>query len=646
MMEPKLVKKENFTDKSINRQKKILMLSILAAITVFLGSSYALLTNFDATGEVVTITTGDLSMTINNTNGLINLNNKEPESDTTGLLTTAISLTLTNTGNIKIGGYDVKLISETSETDISTLDENYIKYAISEDGTTYTTPSILSENNNIVYAGYNLAVNASKTIYLKLWIDENAGNNALGKFYYGSIKVDLNQKKDPNMAVLSSIENKKTSDSSCSNITVEEDGITYLSGTNDCIDFNYVWYSGKLWRITAINPDGSLKMTTDDNITTIEYNESNNTSFYTNASTNSHVYQWLTQDFLDTLYNYENIINTTANWYSLQTTDITTKINSTVADVVSYTASVGLLNTYEYYKTYQNTTATNSYLNNQYNFWLLNPYSSTNGWHTDYNSQYSNDVITSAYGIRPTINLKSSIQFLGGTGTKTNPYIIVGDKEKVVLNTTLLNTRLSGEYVKFDGDLYRIVSIDNNLTKLNKVDYLRDNINSIIKKKFATTSTFGKNTNTKTDDYFDYYLNNTWYNNISSSYKNMLEEGTYYLGTNSSNNYKSTICQTTSSTVSTKECTKTTSTFTGYVGLPRFGEMFASQIGNGYSSSSDMWLITPYSSSSIFYIFNYDMANSDELTITNVARPSINLKSSVKITGGTGLKDNPYEISL
>ena len=27
---------------------------------------------------------------------------------------------------------------------------------------------------------------------------------------------------------------------------IEEDGITYISGIQNCIDFNYVWYSGKI----------------------------------------------------------------------------------------------------------------------------------------------------------------------------------------------------------------------------------------------------------------------------------------------------------------------------------------------------------------------------------------------------------------
>ena len=151
---------------------------------------------------------------------------------------------------MNIEGYDVKLVSETGTTNVSNLDSKYIKYAVSLDGTTYTEPKLLSSNNNIIYTGYNLAVNASKTIYLKVWIDNDSGNNAVNKSFYGY----LYQKKDMVVSevVKSQIVNNTTS--SCHNLTALEDGITYLSGTKTCINFNYVWYSGKLWRITAINP--------------------------------------------------------------------------------------------------------------------------------------------------------------------------------------------------------------------------------------------------------------------------------------------------------------------------------------------------------------------------------------------------------
>ena len=189
MNEPSLIKK-SLTDKLRNNQSKILIIAIFCIITLFLGTSYALLTNFDKTNNVITIKSGNLTMTV--ANDLITLNNKLPESDTDGLTNaTPVIITLTNTGTMDIAKYDVKLVKEDSTTNVSTLEDQYIKYAISKDGgTTYSSASTLTTNDNIIFTGYDLAVDESTTIYLKTWIDENAKNNAVGKTYYGSIKVE------------------------------------------------------------------------------------------------------------------------------------------------------------------------------------------------------------------------------------------------------------------------------------------------------------------------------------------------------------------------------------------------------------------------------------------------------------------------
>ena len=436
-------------------------------------------------------------------------------------------------------------------------------------------------------------------------------------------------------AILNSVNNP--SNSSCKTY-VEEDGITYISGTKDCIDFNYVWYSGKLWRITAIYPDGTMKMITDDTVTAILYGSDVN--FYTDASNSSYIYQWLNEDFLSTLVNSENIIVTDASWNATQTSSVSTK----PAETTLVTAPVGLLNSYEYYKSYENTRYGSGYLNIGYEWWLLNPYSSSRVSHVRNDGFASLDSPSSLMnGARPSINLQSGITINGGTGTSDDPYTISGDKETITAGTTLLNTRQSGEYVNFDGELYRIVGIENNTTKLNKMDYVRDESDAVIEKNFSSSITFGSG---NSDTYWDYYLNNTWYNSISETYKNMLVEGTYYLG-RTSNNYKGAICATASNTVTTVDCEKTTSTWIGYVGLPRYGEMFASQQGNGWSSSEDMWLITPYSSSIVWLVNSLGSANRlKPSSTTDGARPSINLSSAVKITGGTGLKNDPFEISM
>ena len=64
---------------------------------------------------------------------------------------------------------------------------------------------------------------------------------------------------------------------------LESDGNVYISGASyenavlnnetytQYVDYNYVWYSGKMWRIISVNTDGTMKMVTDDVITSISY---------------------------------------------------------------------------------------------------------------------------------------------------------------------------------------------------------------------------------------------------------------------------------------------------------------------------------------------------------------------------------------
>ena len=462
-----------------------------------------------------------------------------------------------------------------------------------------------------------------------------------------------------NNAIKMSIANNTTS--TCNNLTVEEDGTTYLSGTNDCINFNYVWYSGKLWRITAINPDGSLKMITDDNITTISYAEDVN--FYDISKkddatyTGSYIYQWLNEDFLDTLYNYQNIIVKNSTWNITNSNatsdeDISTKLPETTLinnSTIGKNTPVGLLNSYEYYLSYKKTNYSSGYLNLDYSWWLLNPYSSSLVWCLGFYGNGINYDPSTTIGVRPSINLKSNIKLLGGTGTKDDPYTILGDKEQPTANITLLNTRTIGEYVVFDEDgntttkeLYRIVSIEDGKTKLNKNDYIRSGTD-VVEKMFSTSSTYG---NGDSEDYWDYYLNNTWYNSLAS--KSMLDKGTYYVKAVSNDiSYKNSLCNTSNTTETTKSCTKTTSIWNGYVGLPRHGEMFASVQGKINNMSERMWLITPYGTSSIRYIYSdSNLYYYDEFSTNHATRPSIYLKSNVVITGGDGTKSNPFTIAL
>ena len=125
----------------------------------------------------------------------------------------------------------------------------------------------------------------------------------------------------------------------------------------------------------------------------------------------------------------------------------------------------------------------------------------------------------------------------------------------------------------------------------------------------------------------------------------MLVEGTYYLGEYPKNvSYKNTICSSYNTTETTKECSKTSSTWGGFVGLPRVGEMFSAILGNGSIDTISMWLITPYWSSSVCHVYLGYIDSRSPSSFASSARPSINLSSNVVITSGEGTEQKPYEI--
>ena len=78
-------------------------------------------------------------------------------------------------------------------------------------------------------------------------------------------------------------------------------------------------------------------------------------------------------------------------------------------------------------------TNNNYYLNTGEYYWTMTPYFVTSG--TNEASVFMigadgwghNGKVNSLSGIRPVVNLKANTNFvLGGTGTSTNPYVVIG----------------------------------------------------------------------------------------------------------------------------------------------------------------------------------------------------------------------------
>jgi len=414
----------------------------------------------------------------------------------------------------------------------------------------------------------------------------------------------------------------------------DTEGNRYLTGDNNTS--NYVWYSGKLWRIVAINSDNTIKLVTQGNMATIAWvTSSGNTNYST-----SQIYSWLNNEFLPTL---EPSVLADSTW------DYTTYASSTATKAPSTSfvenEKVGLLTIYDYYKV-RNGTPSN-FLNNGYYWWTMSPQTDGSGvWYVNSDGYAGYFSPTNPSGARPSVNLKSDIQIKGGAGTKSNPYVIGGDKDTGV-TSELLSNRISGEYINFNDVLYRIVGIETingqKLTKITMADY---NLNQ---NTLTTTLAFGA-TDDSTGATFTptagigLYLEG-WYQANSTS--------TTYATTYIKDNYKRMIATATEEKVEwytgptsgigrDYTLSKTGTPVSATIGLGYYGEMFSSQFGDGYNSSTTTWLMTKSSSSYVLRVSYGDTASYNSPADSYGVRPSMYLKSDVNIVSGSGMQNDPY----
>ena len=407
---------------------------------------------------------------------------------------------------------------------------------------------------------------------------------------------------------------------------------TFITGTDPN---NYIWYSGKLWRAVSIDPsDNSVKLVTQWNISSIPYNAENNTAFK-----GSYMEQWLNDTsvdgFLGNLREPDKFIKTDSVWNATLTTT-----NDKPAKTTMVTDAVGLLNVYEYTMSYKNATDTTGYLNNGLYWWTLTPYNTSNVRGVFYSGFVGNISPAYSNGPRPSINLKSAVKIIDGDGTIDNPYRLQGDNDNPT--GALLSTRYSGEYISFgtgENNLYRIVSHENGTgTKITSAIPLKDSGN------YKTSAvgyniTFSKDSTIGTFLNVDYLINNTY---LIRNQVNMIEDNTtWYLGTvGSGTNYKLAKYQDATGS------NLTTSTTTAKVGLLRLGELMAGQFDK-YGNNTDYWTLTPYSSSDVRNVDDYDGGNyNDSPTTSHGLRPSMNLKSIVKIVSGKGTKSDPFQLDI
>ena len=636
-------------------KKEIVIIGlILLMVIALIGVSYAAFSFMGEGTKVNSITTGSITMTYEETDNTISLNGALPTTDKTGMVRLNpgeyfdFSVTSEITGDVNIN-YEISAKKE----DGNTIDGRYIKLyltRLTDDGKeeALMVPETYNEEtsaNNFTgrpvneMSLYTSSMNSSESnnYRLRMWVDEDYNPQGDGGNLTFSVQINvygLDRVAEP------------VSDVLLANIPEDnqyDDGVdTFITGEDPN---NYIWYSGKLWRAVSVNNEAkTTKLVTQWNISAIAYDDDSS------AFEGSYMEEWLNDttvdDFLGNLREPEKFIVTDAVWDATQDNTNLGSIERPNG-LTAVTDAVGLLNTYEYQSSYTGTTYGNGYLNNGLYWWTLTPYSASLVRFVQDSGYVRNSNFTDKNSIRPSINLKSDVRIVDGNGTIDNPYRFEKDND-TNLSGILLNTRYSGEYVRFGNDennLYRIVSHENGTgTKIVSAGPLKNSGTFI-------TSAFGSNGAFSSTNTIGTFLNGEYLTNyVESTYSDMIEDSsTWYLGTvGSGASYKL------SKYIDATGNTTTSNVTEAKVGLLRYGELMSGQFERnkvkGETSSTglttDYWTLTPYNTDMVNIMFNHGILDFSYLGIAVGVRPSLNLKSNVQIINGNGTLNSPFQIEL
>lgn len=363
---------------------------------------------------------------------------------------------------------------------------------------------------------------------------------------------------------------------------------------------NYVYYSGRLWRIVKINRDSSIKLVTADNETVLVWGLDNEYS-------TSYAKKWLEEVFYPTLNQPDRYL-----------TNDTYCIDKIMDDVDSCAekekSKFGLLG----YNEYNIAGMSESYLNIGKYFWTINGTPENDAWFVTNGGKISNVSRTinksNAYGIRPTVTVNSNIELTGGDGTLENPYTFeAGTGNK-------LSGKHAGEYITYSGKNWRIISIDETGVKIALDGFITDENGDEIEEYYSKSTNKFHKANTQ----IGYYLNKTFYET--------LENPEYIVpskwGTGQYNDY-----------VEYDYTNVTYQMVDANVGLLNIGDPFISDYSNYFLITGESNIVgtalQPTEDGTLI---------AESIRTKSHIRPALYLQPDLSITSGNGTKNSPYVI--
>ena len=207
------------------------------------------------------------------------------------------------------------------------------------------------------------------------------------------------------------------------------------------------------------------------------------------------------------------------------------------------------------------------------------------------------------------------------SGVGDNGVIDTSDSEKTFITGTNPNN-----YIWYSGKLWRAVSIDSS-----------DNSVKLVTQWNISALPYNANRNTAFQgSYMEKWLNDT----SADGFLGNLREPDKFIKTDS-------VWNATMTTETTKP--EKTTMVTDAVGLLNIYEYTMSYKNatdeTGYLNNGLYWrTLTPYNTSIVLGVNRYGNSDHSDPAFSNGSRPSINLKSAVKIIDGDGTVDNPYRL--
>lgn len=412
--------------------------------------------------------------------------------------------------------------------------------------------------------------------------------------FYGTRFIKLyreNNKVEEIETLAKSIKNDNTENDKLKNIN----GDFYFNGKDNN---NYLKYSNIIWRIIRINKDNSITLVLDNSITSLAKGK--------NEYLKSNIHYWLNNKNEDYTGILENNLNSPSK-YLTYTKTCNNKVTDT-KNISCTTTTEDIYITVPSITDYINTGTSDSFMNNEENFYLINEEEENKSWYVTDDGRISTASKDDILGIKPVITIKSTTKKIDGNGTIESPYTIEEEAS------------LFASYVKLDNDLWRVYEVTDDDIKLSLDGYLTLD-NEEVKYKYSTNNYYHNDT---VNGCLAYYLKNNYLPKLS--YKDIINEVKYSNGIyNNTDNYDY------KKTLNTKVDTK--------VAILSIGDPILNPTNTNYYLSSGV-----SKDSNLIYVMQNDFRLYTKVSTTSLnIVPTISIKKDI-LKNGNGTKESPWEV--